>query len=123
MEPHFSIHGGREQNGCFAREGEVDGGKRIGGEAVGEVAQGVGGKGGDEEQFGVVGERDVPGFPRVFLVLQGNEDGVAGENLQREGGDEFGGGLGHHAMNFVPFFDQLGGEVGGLVCGNGTGDA
>ena len=43
--------------------------------------------------------------------------------MEGEGSDEFGGGLGHHAVNFVAFFDQLGGEVGGLVGGDGAGDA
>ena len=63
------------------------------------------------------------GFPRVFFILEGNENGIAGENLQGQGGDELGGGLGHHAMNDVAFFDQLGGEVGGLVSSDGAGDA
>ena len=37
VEPHLSVHGGGEEDGGLAREGEVDGGEGIGRESVGKV--------------------------------------------------------------------------------------
>lgn len=123
MEPHFAVHGGGDEDGGFRREGEVDGGEGIGGEAVGELAQEVGGGGGDEQEVGAVGEIDVARFPGILFVFKGNENGMAGEGLEGEGSDEFAGGSGHDGVNLVAELDELGGEFGGFVGGDGSGDA
>ena len=123
VRPHFAVHGGGEEDGGGSGEGEVDGGEGIGGEAPGKVAEGVGAEGGDEEEVGVVGEFDVAGLPGVLFVFEADEDGLAGEDLEGEGGDELGGGPGEDAMDFMAELGELTGEVCGFVGRNGPCDA
>lgn len=105
--PHFAVHGGCDDDTGAAGEGEIDGGKGIGREAVREIPDGIRAGWGDEEKVGMVGKLDVAGFPGLFLVFEGNEDGLAGEGLEGEGSDELGGGAGHHDVDFMAELAEL----------------
>jgi hypothetical protein len=76
----------------------------------------------DDQKIGAIGELDVAGFPRVFLVLQRDQNRLPGERLEGEGSDEFASGLGHYRVDFVAILYKLGSEVGSLVSGDGSGD-
>jgi hypothetical protein len=52
------------------------------------MSEAIGRSGSDEEEVGIVGEIDMPGFPGILLVLQRNENRMASEGLKREGSDE-----------------------------------
>lgn len=123
VKPHFAVHGGGDESERLFGKSEVDGGKRVGCEAVGELGESVGAGGGDEEEVGAVGEFDVTRFPRIFFVLKRNEDGVARENLQGEWRDELGRVLGHDAVDGVAEFGELAGEFSRFVGCDGAGDA
>ena len=122
MLPHFAIHGGRDKDGSGARQGEIGGGKGIRCEAMGEAAEDIGSGRGHEEEIRLVGEFDMTRFPGLFFVFQRDEDCVAGKCLEREGGDELGGGAGHHRMDAVAGLGEARGEFCGLVGGDGAGD-
>ena len=121
--PHFAIHGGGDENGGAARQGEVGGGQRIGRETVGELGEQRSGRGGDEKEVRLIGELDVAGFPRLLFIFERDEHRVAGESLQGQRRDELAGAVGHEAMDFVAGLDELRGEVRSLVGGDRSRDS
>ena len=121
--PHFAIHGGGDENGGAARQGEIGGSERIGREAVGKLGEQRSGSGGYEKEVGLVGEFNVAGFPRLFFIFERDEHRVAGECLQGQRRDELAGTAGHEAMDFVAGLDELRGEVSSLVGGDRSRDS
>jgi len=99
------------------------GARVIVGQAVSERGQRVGARGGNEEQVGLVRQRDVARLP---LAREGEgigDDRVAGEGLQRQRRDERARGLRHRNVHFVAALDELADEISRLVSRNGTGNA
>ena len=60
-----------------------------------------------KQQVGLVREVDMCGFPAFLFVIQVGHDGMAGESLESERGDEAQGMGGHHDAHIEAFFGQL----------------
>ena len=117
----MAIHGGCDDERSCAGEG--DGREGVVGEAVGEFGDNVSCGGCDEEEVGLVGELDMARVPGIFFVEDAKCDGVAGEGLECEWGDEFGGGGGHDGVDAVAGFDEEACQLCGFEGGDGASDA
>ncbi len=121
MRPHFAVHGRCNEDGGAGGKG--DGGESVTGEATGEGGKEVGAGRGDEKKIGAIGELNVTGLPAVFFVEEVFDDGMTGEGLKGERGDEFSAATGQNAGDLVTSLGELAGQVRCAVGGDGAGDA
>ena len=106
-----------------ARGREAGGGDGVAGEAGRHRRQPVGGRRGDDDRVGAVGDDDVAdplvGEQAADVAL----DRVAGQGRERQLADEAGRGRGHQDDDVGALVAQAADEVGGLVGGDRAGDA
>jgi hypothetical protein len=119
--PHVDVHGGCDEHGGAAGQGQ--GGEGVVGDAVGELGDDVGGGGGDEQQVGAVGGLDVADLPGPLDLEQVGDDGAVGEHLERERAHEAPGVPGHDHGDTGLLLEQHADELGGLVGRDASGDA
>jgi hypothetical protein len=121
MEPHFAVHGRGVKEASAGGEG--DGAEGIIGHASGEAGEDVGGRRGDENKVGAIGEVDVAGPPALLFIVEARDDRVLRQDLERERGDEFLRVGRHDGGDGATALGEEAGEVGGFVGGDGAGDA
>src|SRR5262249_41967193 len=92
MLVHVLLHGGDEQEGRGAGEG--DGAKHIVGESVGKAGKGAGGGGRDDQQLGGGAQLDVARGSLAGRLPEISVDGAMAEGGEGEGANELGGALG-----------------------------
>jgi hypothetical protein len=110
MLPHFSIHGGREQN--RRARGQCDGCERMIGQAMREFRDDVRCGRRDEKQVRAIRQLDVVRPPVFFFVKEAGRHWLLGKRLHREGRNEFRRVLCHDDKNFVALFDEQTRELG-----------
>ena len=118
---HLVVHRRTDEDG--RGRGQQDRGQQIVGDARGHLADDVGRRRGNDDQFGEFGKGDVvdleaPGHPE-----QVRGDRVSGQGLEGERGDELAGMVGHDHPDLRPAPDQFPDQFGGLVGGNAAGHA
>ena len=120
MQPHLSIHGGRDQNG--RARGERDRGERVMRQTVRELGDNVRRRRCDEEEIRSIGQLDVTGPPIFLFIKKTGHDRIFRERLQSERGNELGRVLRHHDENLMALFDEQTGELGRFVSGDRAAD-
>src|ERR1700730_15628385 len=120
MLPHFSMHGGREQNRRACSEG--DGRQWVTGQTVREFGDDVRGGGGNQEQVRTIGEIDVTGSPAFFFVIEARHHRIFGKRLQRQRRNEFSRILRHDDKNFVALFDEQTSQLSRFIRGDRSRD-
>ena len=117
VQPHFAVHGGRNQNPGLGIERQGHAGEGVVGQAEREFRDAVRGGGRDEQQVRLVGQLDVGRFPALLLVIKIRHDSMARERFEGEGSHKAQGIGGHHHPYAKTVFDQLTGQIQGLVDG------
>ena len=119
--PHLAVH--RRSDDEWGPRGERDGGQSIVRNSTGELGDEVRRGGRDEQQIGVVRERDVAGMPGFFFIENSSRHRISREGLESERGDELGGRAGHHDMDLEAVLREAACEVSGFVAGDRAANA
>ena len=117
---HLGIHGGGDDlvaTACHHR-----GGQHIVRQAVCDLADDIGGGGGDQNHICPLGQGHMLDAVLEIPVEGIHQALVAGEGLKGDGVDEIGGVLGHQHLHIRMELFQHGRQRGDLVSGNGAGD-
>ena len=116
----MNVHGRRDDQRRRARERGR--GQQIVGDPVGDLRRDVSRAGSDQEQIGLLGQRDM--VDRVGgIVEQADRNRLVRERAERERIDEMRGVLGHDDLHAQAAFLQCADDLGGLVRGDAAGDA
>ena len=116
----MNVHGRRDDQRRRARERGR--GQQIVGDPVGDLRHDICRAGSDQEQIGLLGQRDM--VDRIGgIVEQSDRDRLVRERAERERIDEMRGVLGHDDLHAQAAFLQSADDLGGLVRGDAAGDA
>ena len=118
--PHGLVHGWCQGDRGIGRQHH--GGQQIIGDALRQAGHEVGGGRRDQHEVCPASQFDVPHGRFRRGVEQVQVDGMAGERLQGEGGDELAPALGHHHPDFGAMVAQAADQFGALVGGDAAAD-
>ena len=111
--PHAGIHGRSYQLWCLG--GQHGSGEHIVADAVSQFADDIGCTGSHYEEIASLGQRYMFHIEREVAVEGIDNALVVGECLERHGGNEVGGILGHDDMHFGMELDQHRSQIGALI--------
>ena len=118
---HVGIHGRGHQLGAGSRQRH--GGQHVVSQSVGQFGNHVGRGRGNQHQICRIGQRNMCHVILEIAVKGVHDAAVVGQRLEDQGGDEFGGVLGHQHVPRSASFGQRVGHIGHFVCSNAAGDA
>ena len=121
VQVHAGVHRGRDQ--LPAGAGKKGGGQHVIRQPERELCHDVGGRRRDDEQVGLLRQRNMLDIPLKVPVKGVDDAFVAGQRFKGQRRYEFGGVFGHDAVHVGVQLDEVADKLRGFIGGDAAGDA